>query len=156
MALGAAAVGAVTALYARLIPVNPTTVALTYLAVILLIASSWGITESTTASLLAVLCFNFFFLPPSLTTRRSCWLAFAPLFGGRRGRTDRAAGSGWARSKWTSTPARSPQRGGASVSHRRNSMSCGIWSPTQTPSAPVHILTDPWVGYRLRVPEASA
>jgi two-component system sensor histidine kinase KdpD len=64
MALGAAAVGAVTALYARLIPVNPTTVALTYLAVILLIASSWGIAESTTASLVAVLCFNFFFLPP--------------------------------------------------------------------------------------------
>jgi two-component system sensor histidine kinase KdpD len=59
-----AAVGAVTTVYARLLPVNPTTVALTYLAVILLVASFWGIAESTAASLVAVLAFNFFFLPP--------------------------------------------------------------------------------------------
>jgi two-component system sensor histidine kinase KdpD len=32
--------------------------------VVLLIATRWGIAESTTASLAAVLCFNFFFLPP--------------------------------------------------------------------------------------------
>jgi two-component system sensor histidine kinase KdpD len=44
--------------------VNPTTVALTYLVVILVIASSWGITEATAASVLAVVCFNFYFLPP--------------------------------------------------------------------------------------------
>ena len=59
-----AAVGAVTTAYASLVRVNPTTVALTYVVVILLIATGWGIAESTAASLSAVLCFNFFFLPP--------------------------------------------------------------------------------------------
>jgi two-component system sensor histidine kinase KdpD len=58
------AVGAVTAGYAALVPVNPTTIALTYVVVILLIATAWGIAESTVASLAAMLCLNFFFLPP--------------------------------------------------------------------------------------------
>lgn len=59
-----AAVAGVTVLYAQLLHVNPTTVALTYVVVILVIASGWGIAEATTASLVAMLCFNFFFLPP--------------------------------------------------------------------------------------------
>jgi two-component system sensor histidine kinase KdpD len=58
------AIAAITALYAGFIEVNPTTTALTYLVVILLIASGWGILEATIASVVAVLCFNFFFLPP--------------------------------------------------------------------------------------------
>jgi two-component system sensor histidine kinase KdpD len=58
------AVGAVTVAYTVLIPVNPTTVALSYVVVILLIATRWGIAESTVASFIAMLCFNFFFLPP--------------------------------------------------------------------------------------------
>jgi two-component system sensor histidine kinase KdpD len=45
-------------------PVSPATVALTYLVVILVIATGWGIAEATAASVLAVVCFNFFFLPP--------------------------------------------------------------------------------------------
>jgi two-component system sensor histidine kinase KdpD len=57
-------VAVVTALYTRILPVNPTTVALSYLVAILLIATGWGIVEATAASLAAVLCFNFFFLPP--------------------------------------------------------------------------------------------
>src|SRR5215510_9723559 len=57
-------IAAVTAAYALLVPVNPTTIALTYVVVILLIATAWGIAESTAASVVAVLCFNFFFLPP--------------------------------------------------------------------------------------------
>jgi len=57
-------VGAVTATYVLAVHVNPTTIALTYVVVILLIATGWGIAESTVASLTAVLCFNFFFLPP--------------------------------------------------------------------------------------------
>lgn len=61
------AVALVTAVYAGVLTVNPTTVALSYLVAILLIASTWGIVESTTASILAVLCFNFFFLPPTGT-----------------------------------------------------------------------------------------
>src|SRR5262245_14896554 len=58
------AVGLITIVYSELLPVNPTTIALTYLMAILAIASGWGIAEATTASLAAVLCFNFFFLPP--------------------------------------------------------------------------------------------
>jgi two-component system sensor histidine kinase KdpD len=58
------AVGLVTAGYAALVQVNPTTIALSYVVVILLIATRWGIAESTVASIAAMLCFNFFFLPP--------------------------------------------------------------------------------------------
>ena len=62
-----ASIGAVvliTVLYFEALHVNPTTVALSYLIAILLIATTWGIVEATTASILAVFCFNFFFLPP--------------------------------------------------------------------------------------------
>ena len=58
------AVGLVTAGYASFVRVNPTTIALSYVVVILLIATAWGIAESTTASIAAMICFNFFFLPP--------------------------------------------------------------------------------------------
>ncbi len=58
------AVGAVTGAYSAFVRVNPTTIALSYVVVILLVATAWGIAESTVASLAAVLCFNFFFLPP--------------------------------------------------------------------------------------------
>ncbi len=57
-------VGAVTAACSAVIPLNPTTVALAYVVVILLIATAWGITEATAASVAAALCFNLFFLPP--------------------------------------------------------------------------------------------
>jgi two-component system, OmpR family, sensor histidine kinase KdpD len=63
----AASIGAValiTVLYFEVLHVNPTTVALSYLIAILLIATEWGLVQATTASILAVLCFNFFFLPP--------------------------------------------------------------------------------------------
>jgi two-component system sensor histidine kinase KdpD len=59
-----AAVAAVTGLYFRFVQVSPTTVALSYVVAILLIASAWGIVEATIASLAAMVCFNFFFLPP--------------------------------------------------------------------------------------------
>jgi two-component system sensor histidine kinase KdpD len=55
---------AVTFLCARLIPVNPTTVGFLYLITILLIATKWGLREAVLASIVATLCFNFFFLPP--------------------------------------------------------------------------------------------
>ena len=48
-------IAATTALYVWLVSVNPTTVALTYLVTILVIATQWGITEATTASVLATL-----------------------------------------------------------------------------------------------------
>jgi two-component system sensor histidine kinase KdpD len=59
-----AVVIAITVLYTSVLQVNPTTVALTYLVGILLVATTWGIIESTAASIVAVACFNFFFLPP--------------------------------------------------------------------------------------------
>jgi two-component system sensor histidine kinase KdpD len=65
LSLGSVAV--ITLLYAVVLGVNPTTVALSYLLAILGIATGWGIVEATTASLAAVLCFNFFFLPPTGT-----------------------------------------------------------------------------------------
>ncbi len=52
-------------LYYRVIAtVNQTTVALTLLLAILGIAAGWGLAEAILASVLAVLCFNYFFLPP--------------------------------------------------------------------------------------------
>lgn len=59
-----ALVAAVTFLYSRLLSVNATTVALTYLLVVLGVATVWGLFEAVAASILAVGCFNFFFLPP--------------------------------------------------------------------------------------------
>src|SRR4051794_23868416 len=62
-----AAVVFVTIAYWQIVHVNPTTVALSYLVVILAIATGWGIVEGTIASVAAMLCFNFFFLPPTGT-----------------------------------------------------------------------------------------
>lgn len=44
--------------------INSTTVALALLLVVLFVATGWGARPAVAASLLAVLCFNFFFLPP--------------------------------------------------------------------------------------------
>jgi two-component system sensor histidine kinase KdpD len=44
--------------------VNATTVALALLLVVLFVATWWGARPAVAASLLGVLCFNFFFLPP--------------------------------------------------------------------------------------------
>ncbi len=54
----------VTALYYLVLPVNPTTVALTFVAVVLLVAGGWGVVEATTTSVAATICLNVFFLPP--------------------------------------------------------------------------------------------
>jgi two-component system, OmpR family, sensor histidine kinase KdpD len=66
-AVAVAAVGVVTFVFVAVIAGNSTTVALSYLVVILSIASTWGIFESTLASFAAVACLNFFFLPPVRT-----------------------------------------------------------------------------------------
>ncbi len=46
---------------------NDTTVALSYLLVVLLVATAWGSWPALLASAVGVLCFNFFFLPPLYT-----------------------------------------------------------------------------------------
>ena len=50
--------------YRRLPAVNPTTVALTFLLVVLGVASRWGLTVATTTAVVATLAFNYYFLPP--------------------------------------------------------------------------------------------
>ena len=50
--------------HSSLVSVNHTTVALTLLLAILGISTWWGLLEATIASLVAVLGFNFYFLPP--------------------------------------------------------------------------------------------
>ena len=59
--------------------INPTTVALAFLLVVLFVASVWGSRPAIFASLLGVGCFNFFFLPPfgTFTIRNpDNWVAF--------------------------------------------------------------------------------
>jgi two-component system sensor histidine kinase KdpD len=48
----------------RVVHVNHTTAALAFLLAILAIATRWGLVESIAASVAAVLCFNYFFVPP--------------------------------------------------------------------------------------------
>ena len=77
------AIGVITVLYFAFIHVNPTTVAMSYLVAILLIATSWGLAEATSSSVVAVLCFNFFFLPPYLQwtiADPQNWVAFLAFF----------------------------------------------------------------------------
>lgn len=57
-------IAATTIILHRVVPVNPTTAGFLYLVAILLIATKGGLVESTIASVAAMLCFNFFFLPP--------------------------------------------------------------------------------------------
>ena len=61
---GAGRAGGATALFHYVVPANPTTVALSYLVVILLAATEWGLVEATVLAAAASLGYNFFFLPP--------------------------------------------------------------------------------------------
>lgn len=78
-AASVAMVAAVLAVYRSLLHVNNTTVALTLLLAILAVSARWGLAEATVASVVAVLGFNFYFLPPAgtLTIQDSQnWVAF--------------------------------------------------------------------------------
>jgi two-component system, OmpR family, sensor histidine kinase KdpD len=57
-------VGAITLLCSRLLPVNAATTGFFYLILILAVATLWGLVEAIVASAAAMLCYNFFFLPP--------------------------------------------------------------------------------------------
>jgi two-component system sensor histidine kinase KdpD len=59
-----AIIAALTVILTRVISVNPTTAGFAYLVAILLGATWWGLIEATIGSITAVLCFNYFFLPP--------------------------------------------------------------------------------------------
>ncbi|HSF19739.1 MAG TPA: DUF4118 domain-containing protein [Vicinamibacteria bacterium] len=61
-------IGAATVLYRRYLAVaNPTTVSLSFLLVILLVAMRSGLWVAMATALVATTCFNFFFLPPTGT-----------------------------------------------------------------------------------------
>ena len=63
--------------------VNATTVALSFLLVVLFVALFWGSRPALIASVLGVLCLNFFFLPPLYTltiANPQNWIALAAFF----------------------------------------------------------------------------
>jgi two-component system sensor histidine kinase KdpD len=55
---------AITLLCFLLVPVNATTAGFCFLVEVLIIATVWGLAEAMVTSLMAVLCFNYFFFPP--------------------------------------------------------------------------------------------
>jgi two-component system sensor histidine kinase KdpD len=57
----------IVAVYFRWQHVNETTIALTLLIGVLLVAANWGLRHAIYLSILSALAFNFFFLPPVLT-----------------------------------------------------------------------------------------
>jgi two-component system, OmpR family, sensor histidine kinase KdpD len=63
-ATAAASVAAITFIGARLLHLNPTTIALAFLLGVLGISTYWGLRQSVFMSVIAALAFNYFFLPP--------------------------------------------------------------------------------------------
>ncbi|MFB3921243.1 MAG: ATP-binding protein [Terriglobia bacterium] len=59
-----ALIGGVTFFASHLIARNVTTVGFTYLIAVLVLAARWGFLESLVASVVSVLCFNYFFFEP--------------------------------------------------------------------------------------------
>lgn len=57
-------IAAITILLFRFLHLNATTAGFLYLVAVLVIAAAGGIVESTIASVVAMLCLNYFFLPP--------------------------------------------------------------------------------------------
>jgi len=75
-----AMLAAIIYVYFHLLHVNTTTVALTFIVGVLVIATNWGLRVSLYTSIVAALCFNYFFLPPFLTFTVSDsqnWVALA-------------------------------------------------------------------------------
>src|SRR5438105_86733 len=60
-------IAAVTVLELKIMVVNSTTVALSFVLAVLLVATWWGLVEAVVASVVAMLCFNYFFIPPVRT-----------------------------------------------------------------------------------------
>ncbi len=64
--ISTASAAVIVAVYFLRLHVNETTVALTFLIGILLVAANWGLRHSIYLSILSAAAFNFFFLPPVL------------------------------------------------------------------------------------------
>jgi two-component system sensor histidine kinase KdpD len=79
----AALVALIVLVYVKLLHVNPTTAALTFLLAILTVAAAWGLSYAIPMSIAAAISFNFFFLPPvgNLTIADSQnWMALFAFF----------------------------------------------------------------------------
>src|SRR5262245_16723752 len=63
-AVSLAAVALITFFYARVLHVNQTTVALSFLLAILAVSAVWGMVVSAFMSVVATVAFNYYFLPP--------------------------------------------------------------------------------------------
>src|SRR5260221_1905361 len=64
IAASLAVVAGISFFYRHILHVNQTTVALSFLLAILAVSAVWGMAVSVAMSLLAVVAFNYFFLPP--------------------------------------------------------------------------------------------
>lgn len=62
--LALAGLSGIVLVYHRWFHVNPTTVALTLLLLILLLAAEWGLRYAVAVSIAATACYNYYFLPP--------------------------------------------------------------------------------------------
>src|ERR1700730_15334424 len=60
----AAAIGVISLAFKTILQVNQTTVALSFLLVVLLISANWGLRCAVFTPLIAALAFNYYFLPP--------------------------------------------------------------------------------------------
>ena len=81
-AAGVAAIAAATLLFRALGGANPTTVALSFLLVVLFVATAGPLWAALLTSVAAILCFNYFFLPPIGTWHiqdPQNWVALAAL-----------------------------------------------------------------------------
>jgi two-component system, OmpR family, sensor histidine kinase KdpD len=63
-ALGLSGIAGVTLICSLISGINATTVGFAYLLLVLAIATVWGLAEAVAASVAAMLCYNYFFLPP--------------------------------------------------------------------------------------------
>src|SRR6266403_2628666 len=64
IAVSLAIVAGITFFFSRVLNVNQTTVALSFLLAILAVSTVWGTVVSVSMSVVAMLAFNYFFLPP--------------------------------------------------------------------------------------------
>ena len=66
LAVGVAAIACVTLVYVRWLHVsNAATVSTTFLLIVLLVATTSRLWAAVVTSVVAMFCFNFFFLPPT-------------------------------------------------------------------------------------------
>src|ERR1700719_988009 len=81
IAVSLAAVAGISLFYRHILHVNQTTVALSFLLAILAVSAVWGMAVSVAMSLVAVVAFNYFFLPPvgtlTIADPQNCVALFA-------------------------------------------------------------------------------